>query len=218
MASQPASKGPALTNRPASNKRIFRLPVKKIHDGEDVQTWLTTRAYVDIMTFLPQLNIAMFPVDGASSTTPGPSRTVSATEITSLSVLSLQVLIRKVESYIKEAPPDPGPTRFGNKSFRTWYGLVESRLPDLLSEHLPQSVIDLEEDSDSEVSAATELKSYLLGSFGSSERLDYGTGHELSFLAFIGGIWKLGGFPSSEARSEERQIVLGLIAPYFNCS
>lgn len=33
-----------------------------------------------------------------------------------------------------------------------------------------------------------ELKYYIENSFGSAIRLDYGTGHELSFLAFIGGL------------------------------
>ena len=61
-----------------------------------------------------------------------------------------------------------------------------------------------------------ELESYLIGSFGSAERLDYGTGHELSFLAFLGCIWKLGGFQrqDGEVRLEERNIVLGIIEPY----
>ncbi|KAK5277966.1 Serine/threonine-protein phosphatase 2A activator 1, partial [Cryomyces antarcticus] len=54
-----------------------------------------------------------------------------------------------------------------------------------------------------------------MGSFGSAQRLDYGTGHELSFLAFLGCIWKLGGFPRTEAGVEERGVVLGVIEPYL---
>jgi hypothetical protein len=37
----------------------------------------------------------------------------------------------------------------------------------------------------------------------------YGTGHELSFLAFLGGIWKLNGFPKTDPGVEERAIVVG---------
>ena len=42
---------------------------------------------------------------------------------------------------------------------------------------------------------------------------DYGTGHELSFLAFLGGIWKLNGFPKTDPGVEERAIVVGVIHP-----
>jgi serine/threonine-protein phosphatase 2A activator len=54
-----------------------------------------------------------------------------------------------------------------------------------------------------------------MGAFGSSQRLDYGTGHELSFLVFLGCLWKLGGFTkeTSEDGALERSIVLGIIEP-----
>lgn len=54
-----------------------------------------------------------------------------------------------------------------------------------------------------------ELKSYLLGGFGSAQRLDYGTGHELSFLAFLASLWKLGAF----VEGEESMVVIGVIQP-----
>lgn len=59
----------------------------------------------------------------------------------------------------------------------------------------------------------TELKAYFLGSWGHCQRLDYGTGHELSFLAFLAAIWKLNGFPKTTPGVEERAIVLGVIQP-----
>lgn len=57
--------------------------------------------------------------------------------------------------------------------------------------------------------ALEEVGSYLLGGFGSDQRLDYGTGHELSFLAFLGCLWKLGYFQDGEQDGQiEREIVL----------
>jgi serine/threonine-protein phosphatase 2A activator len=114
---------------------------------------------------------------------------------------------------IDEAPPDPGPRRFGNASFRAWYDIVRQRVPGLLDENLPQEVLGF--SSTSEVSAKSELEAYFIGSFGSSQRLDYGTGHELSFLAFLGCLWKLGAFPESQDGDQERGIVLGVIEPYL---
>ena len=53
-----------------------------------------------------------------------------------------------------------------------------------------------------------------MGSFGSCQRLDYGTGHELSFIAFLGCLWKLGFFNDGPPGEEtERQIVLHVLEP-----
>ncbi|KAL8715892.1 MAG: hypothetical protein Q9220_000559 [cf. Caloplaca sp. 1 TL-2023] len=125
----------------------------------------------------------------------------------------LRELLTDLDAVIDEVPPDPGPRRFGNISFRQWYTTIEARLPTLLQRHLPERVVSFQKASI--VGAKSELQSYLLGAFGSAQRLDYGTGHELSFLAFLGCIWKLGGFDSSSPQNEARGIVLGVIEPYL---
>lgn len=163
------------------------------------------------------------------------------------SIKKLQRLLKKVEAIIDEAPPDPGPRRFGNVSFRTWFKLLEERADGLLREYLPDGVLrweqsaggekkeeeegtetetetETEGDSDKKtneqkqvVGPLEELKAYFLGGFGSAQRLDYGTGHELSFIMFLGGLWKLGGFEGEEKdedREVERRIVLGVVEPY----
>jgi serine/threonine-protein phosphatase 2A activator len=53
-----------------------------------------------------------------------------------------------------------------------------------------------------------------MGSFGSAQRLDYGTGHELSFVAFVACLWKLGFFNDAKQGDMEREIVLNVIEPY----
>jgi serine/threonine-protein phosphatase 2A activator len=127
-------------------------------------------------------------------------------------VQNLAALLQKLGDVIDEAPPDPGPRRFGNISFRKWHQIVTQRISKLLDEHIPAQILSL--GAPEEVSAKAEIETYLLGSFGSSQRLDYGTGHELSFLAFLGCLWKLGAFANTEDGSQERAIVLGVIEPY----
>ena len=191
----------------------FAPPTKQINDGENMPFWLSSKAYTDIMKFLLQLNISMFPEEKTNGTIE--SWPLGAQNVQySSTVIGLQALLKKLENLIDEAPPDPGPRRFGNISFRRWYEIVESRVNQLLKEHLPESILGFSHST--EATPLDELRSYLLGSFGSAQRLDYGTGHELSFLAFIGCIWKLGGFQVSDPGVEERGIVIGVIEQYLS--
>ncbi|KAJ9203978.1 hypothetical protein DTO166G4_7031 [Paecilomyces variotii] len=197
-----------------SQRHSFVEPSKKIHEGQDVSTFLTTKAYTDTMTFLLQLNRSMFPSklpDGTVQTWPLNSDAVEFSE----PVRRLQLLLEKLEGILQETPPDKGPRRFGNISFRKWYQVVESRASDLLDECLWPEVLRPENTEPDSPSAKVELIPYFLGSFGSPQRLDYGSGHELSFLAFLACIWKLNGFPKASQGVEERGIVLGVIEPYL---
>lgn len=49
--------------------------------------------------------------------------------------------------------------------------------------------------------AFAEVKTYLLDSFGSYERIDYGTGHELNFVTFLLCLFKLGVFKQDDFRA-----------------
>lgn len=219
MASQHTSSPPAPTLQVLDSAQgcSFAVPAKRINDGEDVAFFLASKAYTDIMTFIFQLNTAMIPRKAKGETTSEISVkkwTLNGPQVPLPSVIQhIAKLLETLASIMQEAPPDPGPRRFGNASFRTWYQLVHDRVANLLDQHLPESVLQFRTTSDHP--ARVELEAYLVGSFGSSQRLDYGTGHELSFLAFLGSLWKLGAFPSSQDGEVERAIVLGIIEPYL---
>ncbi|KAL9608881.1 MAG: hypothetical protein Q9167_006301 [Letrouitia subvulpina] len=194
----------------------FFAPIKKINEGHDVSRFLTSKAYRDVMTFVLQLNRAMFPCiirDDANETKTHIWELEPSDVTFSDTVVRLRELLEELNGIIDEVPPDPGPRRFGNVSFRRWYDLVEERITVMLESYLPSKVLSF--NSQTNMKAQDELQSYLLGSFGSSQRLDYGTGHELSFLAFLGCIWKLGGFDQSASGNEERGIVLGVFQSYL---
>lgn len=210
-----------------SDPRNFSVPSKCINDGADVARFLTSKAYRDIGIFVMQLNRALCP----RKTPSGPSRTfplIGGKRQDPESVQKLRGLLERTETFIDEAPPDPGPRRFGNVSFRKWSQLLEDRVEGLLKEFLSEEVLSFEtsgqtpareageeDEAGSVLGAIDELKAYLLGSFGSSQRLDYGTGHELSFLAFLGCLWKLGFFKDGAQGGDiERSIVLGVFEPY----
>ncbi|RAL67242.1 hypothetical protein DID88_008011 [Monilinia fructigena] len=208
----------SLTIFDPSKPHTFQKPIKRIHEGHDVPHFLISKAYADIGVFVMQLNISMCPRKSLETgEDPKTWRLDAALEL-SEAVKKLQELLQDINSIIDEVPPDMGPRRFGNVSFRKWYDILEMRARDLLKKYLPAEVLDFGGSSpDDEVSALDELTSYLLGGFGSAQRLDYGTGHELSFLAFLGCIWKLGGFTktSSNGGELERSIVMGVLEPYL---
>lgn len=79
-----------------------------------------------------------------------------------------------MEKLLEETPALETPQRYGNKAFVTWYGKVEAEW-DALSKLMVGNNDKL----------ALELKNYFLDCFGSSKRLDYGTGHELNFLCIL---------------------------------
>ena len=201
----------------SSRPHTFAVPVKRINEGHDVPFFLTSRAYSDIGIFMMQLNIAMCPRKSSGSAKVQKWQLDDPLQL-SEPVQKLRELLQRVDAIIDEAPPDTGPRRFGNVSFRKWYEIFEARVKELLQSHLPEAVLNFDVDPSSDVSVLDELAPYLLGGFGSSQRLDYGTGHELSFLAFIACIWKLGGFTTTHSRDGalERSIVLGVIEPYVH--
>ncbi|KAG8625312.1 hypothetical protein KVT40_007063 [Elsinoe batatas] len=188
-------------------------PKKRINEGDDLSFFLTSKAYVDIVTFIGQLNRSMFPQTQSDGQVR--SWTTHSTNIPlSPEVEKIKGLVQTLSTILDETPPETGPRRFGNAAFRTWYKKVEERTPALLQQALPDRIWEHTHNEAQEL-LQKELGEYFLGSFGSPERLDYGTGHELSFLAFLGGIWKLHGFASSENGEQERSIVVGIIEPYL---
>ncbi|KAE7996969.1 hypothetical protein FH972_001645 [Carpinus fangiana] len=191
-------------------KHDFSEPTKKINEGEDIPTFLSSKAYGDILAWILQLNGAMFPrkqpVGGGAQAWEIGSPNI----IVSPAVQKIASLLNQFSLAIEEAPPDTGPRRFGNVSFRKWYALVEERVDAQLRE-----LQDVDKSALLDDDARKELRAYLMGGFGSAQRLDYGTGHELSFLAFLGALWKVGYFGYKTDGSEERSIVLGAIEPYL---
>ncbi|KAI0839776.1 Phosphotyrosyl phosphatase activator [Hypoxylon sp. FL0890] len=211
---------PVLETWDPSTQHEFIKPVKQINDGPDVAKFLSSKAYRDIGIFVMQLNRAMCPRRSIGDDGKDKIQTFQiGSEYETQPVLSvrrLQEMLARIESYIDEAPPDQGPRRFGNISFRKWYQLLEQRVTDLLEEFIPDSVLNFGPGGERDVTAMDELTAYLLGGFGSAQRLDYGTGHELSFLAFLGGLWKLGAFKDGKPGGDiERNIVLGVFEPYL---
>lgn len=84
-------------------------------------------------------------------------------------------VLDKVVVLFEETPPTERTHRYGNPSFRTFMQKVHEHVDDWHRELLPPELHP----------AIVEFRCYFLDMFGSEGRMDYGTGHELNFLAWV---------------------------------
>ena len=98
-----------------------------------------------------------------------------------VAALLIQIL-HELEIWVSEIPAETdSKSRFGNAAFRLWFDKLEANAL-ALTERIVVS------DS----AAAKEVSTYLLHSFGNRKRIDYGTGHEAHFIAYLLCLKKLG--------------------------
>jgi serine/threonine-protein phosphatase 2A activator len=114
----------------------------------------------------------------------------------SQAVINVTQMLDVMDSWINEIPPEQRSLRFGNPAFRTWYSRLAEQADQLLRDHLPPELHP----------AIIELSGYLKDSFGNATRIDYGTGHETTFCAFLYCLKKLGLF-----KDEDHASVVGVI-------
>ncbi|KAI9099884.1 hypothetical protein DFS34DRAFT_648828 [Phlyctochytrium arcticum] len=146
-----------------SPNHVFQLPVKRIHDEATMTQWGKSEAFVRIIEFIQVMNES---VRGKTNSDPC---TIGET------VQKLLHMLDTLDRWIDEIPPLESPQRFGNKAFRNWCERLDAEAPNLIKDILPT---DLH-------SAIPELVPYLTGGFGHATRIDYGSGHELSFVTWL---------------------------------
>lgn len=90
-------------------------------------------------------------------------------------VIHIDLVLDQVAQLLDDYPPIDTGSRFGNPVFRTFHQALIERV---VLWHTKIFELSFE--------VAEEFSTYLQSSFGSEERLDYGSGHELNF-----GLWLL---------------------------
>ncbi|KAL8174759.1 UNVERIFIED_CONTAM: hypothetical protein K2H54_053322, partial [Gekko kuhli] len=94
----------------------------------------------------------------------------------------LVAVLDTLDRWIDETPPVDQPSRFGNKAFRTWYAKLDQGAEELVATVVPKHLVE----------AVPEVAVYLKEAVGNSTRIDYGTGHEAAFAAFLCCLCKIG--------------------------
>lgn len=116
-------------------------------------------------------------------------------------------ILQKFKDLKDQTPPFPGPRRYGNFACRDWHDKLTSNIDSILDEAFFDLLHEAEK-SENYLGLKNEIRYYLLGSFGSRERLDYGTGHELSFVSFLGCLVMIDLINREEMKGSEWLLIL----------
>lgn len=157
---------------PASPPYHFETPTKRISSPDDLRRFHSSAAGRHFLGFVAAL---CHSVRGRKLSDPVPPLPQTLT--------SLLSLLQTLTSWIDEIPPLPHPARYGNPAYRSWHARLSAEAPALLLPILPSEEL---------LPAVDELLPYLLDSFGNASRIDYGTGHETNFAAFLYCLARLG--------------------------
>ncbi|CUM68617.1 uncharacterized protein PRCAT00006344001 [Priceomyces carsonii] len=128
-----------------------------------------------------------------------------------INVVGIVKVLKEFDKLIDETPPLKGPRRFGNLARRKWQEKLVKEASQLLEIHLsfPQGI--------NKEDFLVEFEYYLVNSFGSEVRLDYGTGHELLFLACVGSLLHFGFIQLNNKDKRKNSDSLSLIfATYYD--
>jgi serine/threonine-protein phosphatase 2A activator len=146
----------------------FVTPKKDLSVIEQMETFKKGKSYVNYMQFVADLQQSV--TSKKISETPADPKFENIVK-----------MLEDLERWVAEIPPIQQPMRFGNKSFKTWHDrlkevkiFLEKESPLIISKNVDEYLAKILPEN---VRGATvELRVYILESFGSNERLDYGTG------------------------------------------
>lgn len=152
----------------------FRAPVPAIRTLADLNYFKHSKTYSELMAFVILCNDAVIGLRVSSL-----QRSSASNDIVDRIVAMLQ----QMTTWVNDIPPIDEPMRFGNKAFRQWYQKLEQEAGGMVDSILQGSGHE---------AATVELVPYLLASFGHPSRIDYGTGHETTFVVWLCCLYKLG--------------------------
>ncbi|KAI3472532.1 hypothetical protein Pfo_030683 [Paulownia fortunei] len=141
----------------------FTTPSKKIRSQDGVSLFHSSPSFRNFLGFVVSCSESI------------KSRKLSHPGHVSPAVETLVSILQKLVDYVDEIPPAPLSARYGNLSYRVWHERMSGDSEAFMLMFLPQHLHD----------ATVELVPYFTDSFGNAARIDYGTGHETNFAAWL---------------------------------
>lgn len=149
---------------------LFQIPVKRIQTPDDIRHFHDSDSGKNFLGFVVSLSESIR------------SHKISDPCHQSPILNSILSILQSLIDWVDEIPPVQQSSRYGNLSFRVWQSRLFDNSEQLMLQFLPD---DLQ-------SATVELVPYFADSFGNSSRIDYGTGHETNFAAWLYCLARLG--------------------------
>ncbi len=187
----PVPEAPALPPHPPLGSVVFEKPRRRILSSKDHTTFLSSQSYDLVLSWIFTL----------SESVKSKSLASMDKEKLSGSITRIDYVLSSIEKSIDVNPPEDTGSRFGNPAFRGFYN-------DLVICSLSRYPLSLEIIDNG---AINELSIYLINSFGSKDRLDYGSGHELNFMMWLLCLYRLGYLQNSDFPA----LVLVVFAQYL---
>lgn len=157
------------------------IPKREILSPLDMDKWKKSKCFAEYVEFINTLN------NEAKNTK------LSDNFEASPSVQNILNLLSKLNEWIDEVPPIQQPQRFGNKAFKTWLTKVKENSKDLVNECLDKN--------EAYAQYVEEISIQLENSFGNETRIDYGTGHEMTFAMFLMCLCKINFLKSEDLKT-----------------
>ncbi|XP_010273024.1 PREDICTED: serine/threonine-protein phosphatase 2A activator-like [Nelumbo nucifera] len=149
---------------------LFQVPTKKITHPDDIHRFHESDSSKNFLGFIVALSESIR------------GHKISDHCHQSPTVNSIVSLLETLLRWVDEIPPVQQSSRYGNYSYRVWHGRMTENAESLMLQFIPN---DLR-------SATLEIVPYFTDSFGNSTRIDYGTGHETNFAAWLYCLARLG--------------------------
>ncbi|EXJ83143.1 peptidylprolyl isomerase [Capronia coronata CBS 617.96] len=176
--SDPAPETPPLPDPPQPDSIHFTVPVKRILSPSDHEKFLKSPTYTLIQAWIFTLSDCVR------------GRPISSLDRQHLSdsIRRLDAVFDVIEGLIDQYPPLDTGSRFGNPVFRSLHQAIVRNV-----ERIHKEVLGIDNEA-----AIQEISIYVINSFGSEERLDYGSGHELNFMMWLLCLYRLGQIPRED--------------------
>jgi serine/threonine-protein phosphatase 2A activator len=174
---EPAPETPLLSSPPLGSIS-FQRARRRILSPKDHAVFWSSPAYKLILSWIFTLS---------DSVKARPLASVDRDQL-SFPISRICSILGLIEESLRRNPPEDTGSRFGNPAFRGFHDDLVLRCSSTYS-----SILKIADKA-----AADELSSYLINSFGSRERLDYGSGHELNFMMWLLSIYRLGHIQASD--------------------
>jgi len=157
---------------------VFTSPVKRIFDSQTTVYFQHSEALARLKYFVSKYTILV-----QSKSYNSDYAATSFDKESSGALTDVIDILNRLSGYIDDIPPFDGPRRYGNLACRIWHDKLNSVITEEIRNLLKNNGIqNVNQDF------VLEMTYYIQNCFGSKTRLDFGTGHELSFVAFIGAL------------------------------